>query len=103
MNWVYDGNAVYVGAAGHCTTGVGQEVDLATMSLGSPIERIGQVAYVSQTLDFCLIKLDSAVLGQVQAGMAGHPAAPTGAAKIGRASCRERGESVVGARALKTT
>jgi hypothetical protein len=79
MNWVYDGGgATYVGAAGHCTTGVGQQVDLSTGSLGTPIERIGQVAYVSAALDFCLIKLDAGVLSQVSAALAGHPAIPTG-------------------------
>src|SRR4051812_17290519 len=89
-NWVYDGGgATYIGAAGHCTeSGVGQEVDLATMSLGTPIERIGQVAYVSSALDFLLVRIDSAVLGQVSAAMAGHPEYPTGVsttstAKIG--------------------
>src|SRR5207237_2890825 len=55
MNWVYDApnGVVYVGAAGHCTTGVGQEVDLATGSLGTPIERIGQVSFVGTNLDYC--------------------------------------------------
>ena len=82
MNWVYDtpvtDGSVYVGAAGHCTTGVGQEVDLATGSLGSPIERIGQVAFVGTNLDYCLIKLDAGVLSQVDPSMAGHPGIPTG-------------------------
>jgi len=80
MNWVYNGpaGAVYVGAAGHCTTGVGQEVDLATGSLGSPIERIGQVAFVGSGLDYCLIRLDAGVLSQVNAAMAGHPGIPKG-------------------------
>jgi len=79
-NWIYDGGgATYIGAAAHCTeTGVGQEVDLATGSLGTPIERIGQVAYVSSALDFLLVRLDSGVLGQVSAAMAGHPNIPTG-------------------------
>ena len=79
MNWVYNSpNGVYVGAAGHCTTGVGQEVDLATGSLGTPIERIGQVAFVGSNLDYCLIKLDTGVLSQVNPAMAGHPGIPTG-------------------------
>src|SRR5438093_4172187 len=75
MNWVYDAplGVVYVGAAGHCTTGVGQEVDLATGSLGTPIERIGQVAFVGKDLDYCLIRLDAGVLSQVDPSMAGHP------------------------------
>jgi hypothetical protein len=78
-NWVYDGAAgPYLGAAGHCTTGVGQEVDLATGSLGSPIEPIGKVVYVSQALDFLLIQLDASVVSQVSPAMAGHPAIPSG-------------------------
>jgi hypothetical protein len=80
-NWVYngaDGNT-YIGAAAHCTTtGVGQQVDLATGSLGTPIERIGSVAYVSAALDFLLIRIDSGVLGEVSPAMAGHPEIPTG-------------------------
>jgi hypothetical protein len=80
-NWVYSGGgATYIGAAGHCTTGVGQVVDLSTASLGSPIERIGTVAYIGSGLDYCLIKLDSGVLGQVRVNMAGHPKIPTGVA-----------------------
>jgi hypothetical protein len=80
MNWVYNGadGSTYVGAARHCTTGVGQEVDLATGSLGTPIERIGTVTYTSAALDFLLIRVDAGVLGQVSAAMAGHPAIPTG-------------------------
>src|SRR5438876_12429235 len=65
-NWVYDGGGgPYIGAAAHCTTGVGQRVDLATGSLGSAIEPIGTVAYVSSALDFLLIRLDAGVLSQV--------------------------------------
>jgi len=79
-NWVYDGGgSTYIGAARHCSdSGVGQEVDLATGSLGTAIERIGQVAYVSSALDFLLIKLDAGVLSQVSPAMAGHPGIPTG-------------------------
>jgi len=78
-NWIYDGGGgPYIGAAGHCTTGVGQRVDLASGSLGSAIEPIGTVAYVSKDLDFLLVRLDAAVLPQVSAAMAGHPTIPTG-------------------------
>ena len=78
-NWVYDGvGGPYIGAAAHCTTGVGQRVDLATGSLGSAIEPIGTVAYVSSALDFLLIRLDAGVLSQVSGAMAGHPNMPTG-------------------------
>lgn len=81
MNWVYDGaGGPYVGAAGHCTSGVGQTVQLATGSLGTPIETIGSVVFasVSPNLDYCLIRLNANVLGQVSAGMAGHPGIPRG-------------------------
>jgi hypothetical protein len=81
MNWVYDGaGGPYVGAAAHCTTGVGQEVDLASGSLGSPIERIGQVAFVGSVtgLDYCLIRVDPGIVPQLSAAMAGHPTIPTG-------------------------
>jgi hypothetical protein len=93
MNWVYDapGGAVYVGAAGHCTTGVGQDVDLATGSLGRPIERIGRVAFVSSALDYCLIRLDAGVLSQVSAAMAGHPAIPAG---VSTPSTAKRGDVI---------
>src|SRR5260221_2181069 len=78
-NWVYDGTGgPYIGAAAHCTTGVGQQVDLASGSLGSSIERIGTVAYVSSALDFLLIRLDPGVVSQVSGAMAGHPTIPTG-------------------------
>ena len=83
MNWVYDGGGgPYVGAARHCTTGVGQVVDLATGSLGTDVERIGTVAFVSSTpaLDYCLIRVDPAVVPQLSAAMAGHPSIPTGVA-----------------------
>ncbi|MGZ4207131.1 MAG: hypothetical protein ACXVQ6_04425 [Actinomycetota bacterium] len=68
----------YIGAAAHCTTGVGQEVQLASGSLGAAIERIGQVAYVSSALDFLLVRLDAGVLSQVSPAMAGHANIPTG-------------------------
>jgi hypothetical protein len=91
-NWVYDGGgSVYIGAAAHCTAGVGQQVNLATGSLGSTIERIGQVAYVSSNLDFLLVRLDSGVLGQVNASMAGHPGIPTG---VSTTSTAQQGDLV---------
>jgi hypothetical protein len=91
-NWVYTGpGGTYIGAAGHCTTGVGQQVNLATGSLGTTIERIGQVAYVSGSLDFLLVQLDGAVLGQVDASMAGHPGTPTG---VSTTSTAQQGDLV---------
>jgi hypothetical protein len=79
-NWVYNGadGSTYLGSARHCTTGLGQQVDLASGSLGTSVERIGSVAYVSAALDFLLIRVDPAVVGQVSAAMAGHPTIPTG-------------------------
>ena len=79
-NWVYDGvGGPYIGAAGHCTVGgVGEQVDLATMSLGSSLGRIGQVAFVSPNFDYLLVRLDAGVLSQVSPAMAGHPNIPTG-------------------------
>ena len=92
MNWVYDGpGGPYIGAARHCTTGVGQVVNLSTGSLGTDIQRIGTVAYVSSALDFCLIRVDAGVAPQLFAGMAGHPNIPTGVAGLGQA---KRGDIV---------
>jgi hypothetical protein len=86
-NWVYDGvGGPYIGAAGHCTnSGVGEQVDLATGSLGSSLGRIGQVAFVSPNLDYLLIRLDAGVLGQVSPAMAGHPNIPTGVSTLSSA------------------
>jgi hypothetical protein len=85
-NWVYDGTGgPYLGAAGHCGD-VGQVVQLATGSLGTPIQDVGVVAYESSTLDFLLIRLDPSVLGQVSAAMAGHPDIPTGVSTPATAS-----------------
>jgi hypothetical protein len=79
MNWVYDGSGgPYVGAAAHCASGVGEEVDLATGSLGSAVERIGHVAFVSSGLDYCLIAVDPGIVPQLNPAMAGHPNIPTG-------------------------
>jgi hypothetical protein len=79
-NWVYDGaGGPYIGAAGHCAEeGVGQQVDLSTASLGSSIERIGTVAYISNAFDYLLVRLDAGVLSQLSPAMAGHPNIPTG-------------------------
>jgi hypothetical protein len=54
LNWIYDGTGsqagnVYGGTAAHCVSGVGQQVFLATGSLGSPILQIGTVAYAWPT------------------------------------------------------
>jgi hypothetical protein len=79
MNWVYDGpGGPYVGTAAHCVSGVGQEVDLATGALGPKVERIGQVAFIGTNLDYSLIRVDPAVVPQLNPSMAGHPTIPTG-------------------------
>ena len=81
LNWIYDGSngATYAGTAAHCTTGVGQVVNLATgNTLGSRGIRIGTVAYVSAALDFSLVAIDAGNLGLVNAAMKGHPNIPTG-------------------------
>jgi hypothetical protein len=86
-NWVYDGpGGPYLGTAAHCTSGVGQQVDLASGSLGTSQGRIGQVAFVSPNFDYSLIRLDAAVLGRVDASMAGHPNIPTGVSTLSSAS-----------------
>lgn len=86
LNWIYDGTGaqagkVFAGTAGHCVSGKGQRVSLASGSLGTAIEPIGRVAYKSKQLDFALIKVKSAARDQVDAAMAGHPNIPTGVAR----------------------
>lgn len=86
-NWVYDGaGGPYLGTAAHCTSGVGQQVDLASGALGTSQGRIGQVAFVSPNFDYALIRLDAGVLGQVSAAMAGHPNIPQGVSTLSSAS-----------------
>ncbi|MBO0829043.1 MAG: trypsin-like serine protease [Streptosporangiales bacterium] len=85
LNWIYNGagsrsGTVYAGTAGHCVTGRGQKISLASGSLGSAVETIGAVAYKSKALDFALIRLYSSVRSQVNPAMAGHPAIPSGVA-----------------------
>jgi hypothetical protein len=84
-NFVFDGGGnVYLGSARHCTsgtTGVGSPVTLVSgTTAATQIETVGHVAYISSALDFCLIQLDSGVLDQVSAALAGHPDMPTGVA-----------------------
>ena len=91
-NWVYDGTGgPYIGAAGHCASGVGERVDLATGSLGSSLGRIGQVAFISPSFDYCLVKLDAAVLPRVSAAMAGHAGIPKG---VSTPSTAKRGDLI---------
>jgi hypothetical protein len=87
LNWIYDGAGplagnVYAGTAAHCVSGVGQEVSLATGSLGEPIERIGEVAFVGDAdepgRDYAFIRVDAEDLSQVNPALKGHPNIPTG-------------------------
>lgn len=85
LNWIYDGTGtgntgvVYGGTARHCTTGVGQVVNLATgNTVGSDGIRIGTVAYVSSALDFSLVAIDAGNLSLVNPALKGHPGIPTG-------------------------
>lgn len=90
LNWIYDGTGslagkVYAGTAAHCVTGVGREVDLATGSLGDPVERIGQVAFRGDPnapgRDYALIEIDPADYGKVDPALKGHPGIPTGVSR----------------------
>jgi hypothetical protein len=83
LNWIYDGGGnTYAGTAAHCVSGVGQEVSLATSSLGSAIERIGEVAFVGNAdepgRDYAFIRIDAEDLGKVDPSLKGHPNIPTG-------------------------
>lgn len=80
-NWIFDGpGGAYVGTAAHCF-GAGDEVSLATSSLGSPVAPIGPVAFEGNEdepgRDYAFIRIDNAGL-TVNPAMAGHPNIPTG-------------------------
>lgn len=93
LNWIYDGagpqaGKVFAGTARHCVSDVGQHVSLSTSSLGTSLGRFGSVAYVSQSLDYSLIDIDTAHLASVNPALAGHPSIPSGvsvgaSAKVG--------------------
>jgi hypothetical protein len=77
LNWIYDGSGgPYVGTAGHCVANVGQRVALDEAG-GAP-GGFGSVAFISPNLDYSLIRIDAAELGNVSAAMRGHPNIPTG-------------------------
>jgi hypothetical protein len=87
LNWIYDGTGAlagrtYAGTAAHCVSGVGQEVSLADTTLGSAVERIGQVAFNGDAdqpgRDYAFIEIDAEDLGQVSPALKGHPQIPTG-------------------------
>jgi hypothetical protein len=86
LNWIYDGGGgTYAGTAAHCVSGVGQEVSLATGSLGEPIERIGEVAFRGDPdapgRDYAFIRIDAEDLSQVDPALKGHPGIPTGVSR----------------------
>jgi hypothetical protein len=83
LNWIYDGagpNAgrVYAGTAGHCVSAVGQDVSLASGTLGDPTVTFGDVAYIDGNLDYAFIEIRPEHLGAVNPAMKGHPAFPSG-------------------------
>lgn len=83
LAWIFDGpGGTYGSTAAHCVSAVGQEVSLAAGSLGEPIERIGEVAFMGNAdeegRDYAFIKIDDADLGKVDPSLKGHPTIPTG-------------------------
>lgn len=86
LNWIYEGigvraGKVYAGTAAHCVEGVGQQVSLATTSVGMPIEPIGKVAFVGNAdepgRDYAFIEIEADDVKQVSPAMAGHPDIPS--------------------------
>ena len=83
LNWIYDGEgaqagSVYGGTAAHCVSAVGEQVSIATGSLGDPIAELGTVAYIDDNLDYAFIEIAPAQHDAVDPAMKGHPAIPTG-------------------------
>ena len=96
LNWVYDGagkqaGRLYVGTAAHCVEDAGAQADvwLATGTFGSPVIRIGKVAYVGDSKvdgrDYAFIEVDSANYSRVDASLTGHPSFPKGVSTAGTA------------------
>jgi hypothetical protein len=86
LAWIFDGGGnTYASTAAHCVSGVGAEVNLADASLGDPIERIGQVAFMGNAdqpgRDYAFIQIDAEDLGQVNPALKGHPEFPTGVSR----------------------
>lgn len=85
LNWIYDGpGGPYAGTAGHCVEGVGQRVALDEAG-GAP-GGFGSVALISSELDYALIRVDAAELGNVSPTMRGHPNIPQGVSTIDTSS-----------------
>lgn len=96
LNWIYDGTGgltgkVYGGTAAHCVSRVGERVNLATGSLGDNIQEFGSVAYIDNDLDYAFIEVDSALVGQVNPALKGHPAIPTG---VSTTETAKRGDTI---------
>jgi hypothetical protein len=83
LNWIYDGTGpnagrVFAGTAGHCVSSVGQDVSLATGTLGDATTTFGDVAYIDGNLDYAFIEIRPEFVGAVNPAMKGHPAFPSG-------------------------
>jgi hypothetical protein len=83
LNWIYDGTGpnagrVFAGTAGHCVSAVGQDVSLATGTLGDATVTFGDVAYIDGNLDYAFIEVRPEYLGAVNPAMKGHPSFPSG-------------------------
>ena len=80
LAWIFSGGGNTYGAtAAHCVSGTGAPVNLAT-NLHSPIERIGQVAFMGNAdepgRDYAFIRIDADDLGDVNPALQGHPEHP---------------------------
>jgi hypothetical protein len=83
LNWIYDGTGpnagrVFAGTAGHCVSSVGQDVSLATGTMGDPTATFGDVAYIDDDLDYAFIEVRPEFHAAVNPAMKGHPEFPTG-------------------------
>ena len=86
LAWIFSGGGNTYGAtAAHCVSGTGAPVNLAT-NLHSPIERIGQVAFMGNAdepgRDYAFIRIDADDLGDVNPALKGHRNIPTGLTKL---------------------
>jgi hypothetical protein len=83
LNWIYDGTGptagrVFAGTAAHCVGEVGQDVSLATGTLGDPTVTFGDVAYIDDDLDYAFIEVRPELVPAVNPAMKGHPEFPAG-------------------------
>lgn len=88
-NWIYDevltadeqlerDPRVFVGTAGHCVEEVGEEISLATGTLGDSTVTFGEVAYIDDDLDYTFIEVYPEHHDRVDPAMKGHPTIPSG-------------------------